>query len=203
MTIRDFFDELQAATTVRQVEDCLSRFESENANTLSWVPVGGRDNNRGAIEVSADPGRSVVERLTNGIDAVLEAEHGRHGGLPDCRSPKEGATAWLNVPEAGLSEMTPGHRRLLAQRVTVHLLEGEGRDSRTIDMSETVGPGCGRKEPAGHYPESECQQQTAEALPRGDIRAGGLQHICSLQVHPELLPGMTNIRSSDLRWFDF
>jgi hypothetical protein len=136
MTIREFYEALQAAATVRHVEDALAAFENEHSGPVAWVPLGGRDNNRGAVEVSADPGRSVVERLTNGIDAVLEAEHERHNGLPDCRSPKEAATAWLNVPDAGLSEMTAGQRRSLAQRVSVHLLEGEGKDSRTIEVRD-------------------------------------------------------------------
>ncbi|HXG08110.1 MAG TPA: hypothetical protein VNI77_12380 [Nitrososphaera sp.] len=47
------------------------------------MPVGGegRENNRGQIEIGTDPGKGIVERITNGIDAVLELEHDRHNGI--------------------------------------------------------------------------------------------------------------------------
>jgi hypothetical protein len=84
---------------------------------IKWIPLGGRENNKGTVEVSGDTGRSLVERLTNGIDAVLELEHELHKGTPNCRSPKEAASAWLNVPDGGLSDMTNMQRRTLAQKV--------------------------------------------------------------------------------------
>ena len=86
--------------------------------------------------MSADPARSAVERLTNGIDGVLELEHERHGGLPDCRSPLEAAVAWLGVPERGLSAMTPVQRRALAQRVSIKMEAGEGRESRIVEVRD-------------------------------------------------------------------
>jgi hypothetical protein len=81
------FDALLAASTIEDVASALETFEDAQRNRVGWVPVGGKENNRGPIEVSADPGRSLVERLTNSIDAVLELEHELHRGMPDCRSP--------------------------------------------------------------------------------------------------------------------
>jgi hypothetical protein len=100
------------------------------------MPFGNRENNRGTIEGAADPGRSLVERVTNAIDAVLEREHADHSGRPECRSPKEAAIAWLNVPEGGLSGLSPAQRRALARRVTITLLEGEGRSKRVVEVSD-------------------------------------------------------------------
>src|SRR5205823_1682306 len=94
------------------------------------------DNNRGTIEASADPGRALIERLTNGIDAVLEDEHDRHDGRPDCRSPKEAAAAWLGVPDNGLSGMSSAQRQRLAQRVSITLEDGEGKDSRIVTVRD-------------------------------------------------------------------
>ena len=94
--------------------------------------MGNRPNNRGVIEVSADPGRALVERLTNAIDAVIEAEHRRRNGVPECRSPKDAASAWFNVPEGGLSELTPAQRQRLANRVSLTLLPGEVREARVV-----------------------------------------------------------------------
>ncbi|MCZ7625024.1 MAG: hypothetical protein M5R38_03575 [Candidatus Methylomirabilis sp.] len=78
----------------------------------------------------------LVERLTNGIDAILEAECERHRGVPDCRSPREAATAWLGISERGLSEMTPAQRQAVARRVVTHLLPGDGRQGRLIEIRD-------------------------------------------------------------------
>src|SRR5262249_52896005 len=131
-----FFRALQAAATTDEVERALDSFEATHQSQLRWTSFGLRDNNRGVIEVSTDPGRSLVERITNGIDAILEAEHAGHPRSPICRTPKEAATAWLNVPDAGLSDMTPRQRRTLAERVMIRLLPGDGREGRTVEVRD-------------------------------------------------------------------
>jgi len=136
MTQTEFFDLLLQATKLADLEAALTQFETENPQT-KWIPFGGRENNRGTIEASVDPGRSLVERLTNAIDAILEDEHKKHNGIPDCRTPKEAATAWLNVPEAGLSEMTPVQRRSIAQRVSIKLRSGDDRSARVVEIRDT------------------------------------------------------------------
>jgi hypothetical protein len=133
MTPTEFYRELQTAGSVSAVETALRQFQG--ARKTRWLPVG-RENNRGTIEVSSDPARSAVERLTNGIDGVLELEYQRHSGLPGCRSPREAAAAWLGVPGNGLSEMTPVQRRALAQRVSIRMEEGEGRESRVVEVRD-------------------------------------------------------------------
>ena len=85
-----------------------------------------------------------MERLTNSVDAVLELEWERHHGKPDCRSPREAATAWLGVPPAGLSGLTIAQRRDLANRVVCTVLEAEGPESRIVeirDLGTGVAPG--------------------------------------------------------------
>jgi len=135
MTQSQFFDLLIQAGTLADLEAALAQFETANPQA-EWVPFGGRENNRGTIEALADPGRSLVERLTNGIDAILEDEHKKHNGIPDCRTPKEAATAWLNVPEGGLSEMTPAQRRSIAHRIAIKLKAGDGRSSRVVEVRD-------------------------------------------------------------------
>ncbi len=148
MDTGSFFDALVAASTVAEVEQATASFEAANHGRCAWVPVGGKENNRGPIEVSADPGRSLIERLTNGIDAVLEAEHERHRGVPGCRSPREAATAWLDLPEGGLSEMTTRQRQALAGRVIVKLTEGDGREGRLVEVRD-LGVGIAPENVAG------------------------------------------------------
>jgi hypothetical protein len=136
MTVEQFFRTLTSASAVAEIVKAIADFEKERPGETSWVPVG-RENNRGAIEASADPGRALIERLTNGIDAVLEAEHDAHHGKPDCRSPREAAMAWLGVPAGGISAMGQKDRQTLAQRVTILLLEGEDRAHRLVEVRDT------------------------------------------------------------------
>jgi hypothetical protein len=133
--IADFFRRLRGAKNLSEFEAVLEEMEQAFA-TSRWVPVG-RPNNRGTIEAASDPGRSLVERLTNGVDAILELEHRRHNGIPECRSPKEAAAAWLNVPPGGLSEMGRTERRSLAQRVTIRLESGDGKELRIVEIRDT------------------------------------------------------------------
>jgi len=128
--------ELISAESLIDVRRALENTEKPAGLVHEWSPLGGRRNNRGTVEVSSDPGRALIERVTNAVDAVLEYEFARHGGRPDCRSPSEAAEAWLGVPPAGLSAMTPAQRRTLAKRVTVALKPGDGRSLRVLEIRD-------------------------------------------------------------------
>ncbi len=134
--MRTLLAALLDASDLGGAEAAIVAFESAAGARALWVPVG-RENNRGTIDAAADPGRSLVERLTNSIDAVLEYEHGRHNGRPDCRSPREAAAAWLNVPDAGLSALSQAQRQALAQRVTIRVSDGDGKELRIVDVTDT------------------------------------------------------------------
>jgi hypothetical protein len=135
MTPQDLCTALFAARKVADVEAALQEFEATKGAAARWVPLG-RENNQGTVGAGGDPGRSLVERLTNGIDAILEMEHERHQGRPICRSPKDAAAAWLNVPGGGLSEMSALQRRALAQLVTIRISAGDGKEARTVEIRD-------------------------------------------------------------------
>jgi len=135
VTTEELLRSLIGATNVIAANDALQRFVDANPSA-GWTPVGGRPNNRGIVEVSANPGRAIVERVTNAIDAVLDAEFTKHEGKPDCRSPRQAASTWLNVPDDGLSAMSPADRRKLARLVTVRLREGEGKARRIVEVED-------------------------------------------------------------------
>jgi hypothetical protein len=133
MTPEELLTALRAATTPAEVEVALDAWGTSNT---AWKPVGNRENNRGTIEAAADPGRSLVERLTNGIDAVLEYEHSTHAGIPNARSPKDAAAAWLGIPDGGLSDLSQAERQRIAKRVNVTLLEGVARNKRVVEIAD-------------------------------------------------------------------
>src|SRR5690242_17094513 len=129
MNKRELFNTLITASKLEDVKSALMAFR-ENEH-VSERPFGGRPNNRGAIEVAADPARSAIERVTNEHDALLELEHMRHGGKPECRTPREAADAWFGVPvKDGLAGLTTKQRQDLANNAIVRLEAGEGWQSR-------------------------------------------------------------------------
>jgi hypothetical protein len=143
MEQRDFFDVLVNAGKVVDVREALEAFLQTPG--ISEVPFGGRANNRGAIEVASDAARSAIERVTNAHDALLELEHIRHAGKPECRSPREAAAAWLGVPaKDGLSGISQKERQDLALNTIIRLEAGEGWQSRilsVIDRGVGIEPG--------------------------------------------------------------
>ena len=133
MNPRELFELLVTGSKVEQVRAALNEYRKNPA--VQEIPFGGRANNRGAIEVASDAARSAIERVTNAHDALLELEHSRHGGMPDCRSPREAAEAWLGVPKKdGLSGLTPKGRQDLAWGAVVRLEPGEGWQSRILTV---------------------------------------------------------------------
>ena len=141
----------------------LEAFEEAHGDAARWVPVGSRENNRGIIEASSDPGRSLVERLTNGIDAVLEAEHDGHNGHPDCRLPEEAAVAWLGVPEGGLErDGARGAAAAWRSACDHDRCREAGREKRLVEVRDCGHRAHGRAD-AGDHPEPEREQQGPEA----------------------------------------
>jgi hypothetical protein len=145
MDIRALYDALMKAGKTSEVEAVVHEFVSSNP-FAELVPVGRRPNNRGAIEVATDSGRSLIERGTNGCDALLELEHKNHGGTPTCRSPREAGEAWLGVPSMkGLAGLTNHERGTLSKRLVLRLDDGDGswqsRLVSVIDDGIGIAPG--------------------------------------------------------------
>lgn len=124
------------ADTVAKISGNVDLLTQHFRRRIQFVPVGNRENNKGIIEVGNDPGRCLIERVTNASDAVLEHEFVRHNGVPLCNSPRDASHAWLNVPSQGLSQLSPAQRRELARQVTVTVETGEGKQSRTVSIRD-------------------------------------------------------------------
>jgi hypothetical protein len=133
MDPRNLLNELLKASSTKDISAIIDREMA--AGTLKQVPVGGRPNNRGAIEVATDPSRSLIERVTNAHDGLLELEHFKHHGSPICASPREAASAWLGVPEReGLSGLSIKARQDLATNAVLKLEPGDGSQARIVSV---------------------------------------------------------------------
>ena len=134
MEERDLLEFLLAAEKTQEVAQAVEEYVLSNSG-CGYLPVGGRPNNRGAIEVASDAGRSIIERVTNMLDAVLELEQEKHGGTPDCRTPREASSAWLGVPEReGLAALSNRQRQSLAESAILRVEPGEGSQSRVVTV---------------------------------------------------------------------
>lgn len=131
---KEILTTLLTCKTSDEIKGLLERMFEEYGDRIRFFPIGNRDNNRGQIELGTDPGKSIVERITNGIDATLELEHKKHNGIPICKNPREAANSWLNVPSGGLHELSPAKRRELASNVVVTVEEGDDKSHRTIQI---------------------------------------------------------------------
>lgn len=106
---------------------------------LSWRPVGDRENNIGTIRLGSDPALGIVERITNGMDALLDLGHLQHlGDAPT--SPREAAKLWFGVPAGGVGDMLETERRDLGQKLKVWLDEsGDAKRPTAVFQDEGVG----------------------------------------------------------------
>ncbi len=64
-----------------------------------WHAYGDNQSNISSIGLGTKPGRSLTERLTNAMDAILEARADPNIAMPN--SPREAARQWFGRPATG------------------------------------------------------------------------------------------------------
>ena len=120
--------------------------------------VGQKENNSSNIDVSSDPGRALIERITNGIDSVLEdiyndrnssinEDKSSKTNVSQPQSPHQAAQDWLGVPiKDGLKALSDDQRMKLAKKVlTVRQLPGDSSSDQIIDIIDR-GIGINQKQ---------------------------------------------------------
>jgi hypothetical protein len=111
--------------------------ERFGSSLFSWQFYGASDSNMSTINMGSSPARSVTERITNAIDAVLEREKARRPE-DEPETPYEAAARWFGRPpttvDSGIftwkSFQPEGYDRL----VQVVLLGGDEGQAPTVDV---------------------------------------------------------------------
>lgn len=108
-TTSELFGRLLVARTQPEI-DTILRELGDKPNTrlnepfgplnCSWVAYGDSESNQSTIGLAGKAGKSLTERVTNGIDAMLELSRLRATGDPP-KSPGEAASTWYGRPETG------------------------------------------------------------------------------------------------------
>jgi len=146
-TERDLLDALLSTQTEREVHACLDR--SGMLDDGLWRPYGGVENNSGTFfNQQASPRGALVEKIVNGIDAVLTAKAFEHGDIANGSPPAsmfEAARRYFNVRNGRLAEILPTQRKAIATDAVQVVLSGQrhpGRPTISIaDQGEGQAPG--------------------------------------------------------------
>lgn len=150
--ISDIERRLLTARTEDEVRRLME--DVERAGVMRSRPIGSREANAGTIELATNPYSALSERVTNGIDAVIEL-HAQRAGYVEIedwptppRDPREAAELLLGLPKAGIGDLTDKERRALAENLVVILEESGGRQHPTAIIEDK---GVGQS--AGEMPE--------------------------------------------------
>lgn len=137
-------DALQSVTTAEEVDELIE------SKPLEWEPLGGRDNNVGIVRTGSSPSQALAERMTNGIDAVLERAVVEGKISSDCATPREAVHKLYGLGMDGYQGLSSREVREKAeQTMTVRMLEGSDDSHLTI---ETDDEGIGQK--PDNFPET-------------------------------------------------
>jgi len=108
---------------------------------LRWEPFGDNLSNISSIGLGTKPGRSLTERLTNAIDAVLEERARKAVSLPD--SSRLAAQQWFGRPITGPDDglyKWPHEGSKFERLVHVVLLPSSVKTAPTLDvLDEGIG----------------------------------------------------------------
>lgn len=105
---------------------------------LQWYAYGGNEYNIGTIGVASKSGRSLTERITNAIDAILEERFLTSNSNPT--SPQRAASDWfgrpVSGPDSGLYQWQYQDGNY-DKKVFVILNPSENKEAPTIDIIDS------------------------------------------------------------------
>lgn len=105
---------------------------------FQWHFYGDSDSNISTINLGSKPGRSLTERITNAIDAVLEKRIALTQGVPTPSSPMEGAKKWFGRPpttaDNGLFNWKDYGTQDYDRLVQVVMTPGDNEVEPTVDI---------------------------------------------------------------------
>lgn len=126
-----------SVASVKDVTDLLKLLRKEHA--IDWRPVDDNENNLATINLGSDPAAGVIERITNAIDAVIDAAWHENGCPADVKSPRAASAAWFNVPRGRLREIKDARDEVILDivgKITVTFRDSERADRPTVDIRD-------------------------------------------------------------------
>jgi len=136
------------------VSDIL-RFLDSNAALLAdwrWVPLGGRDNNAGSINLAVDPGQALVERVTNAMDAHIELAFELSGRPVGLASPRGAVWHLWRLEGTRLTRQSQKMARFIDEMAPKSILRVLGSSAR--GHSTVVIEDSGIGQPPDDFPKT-------------------------------------------------
>jgi hypothetical protein len=125
--------------SAKDVEAFLQSLTEAGPNEWDWYPLGKQRNNAGRVELIAEPGPPIIERITNGIDAILELGF-QLAGCPDPgpNSPRAAAEQWFGIKGGTISELREDRTLIgkLAPNVEIEVCDSGEPKAPTISISD-------------------------------------------------------------------
>jgi len=130
-------NELLSVTTATEVEELI------DSESLSWQPLGDQENNVGIVRSGSSPAQALAERMTNGIDAVIERAVTEGTISSGLTSPREAVRALYDLDGDEYSSLSTTEVREKAEdTMTVRMMAGSDDNHLTI---ETDDEGIGQR----------------------------------------------------------
>ena len=132
------FAVLASIETPSRVSSWLRRNVSSNVLEKDdyWRYVGGLRSNAMSIHASADEVNPLVERIVNGLEAVIELEVANSGYVP--ASPRDAAQVLFGVTRGQVGTLTDSNARSLADNVQL-IFKGQRREPTVVVRDRGIG----------------------------------------------------------------
>ena len=127
---------LKKDVSIKEFNELFNKLIKNSPNKNYYSFVGDNENNSSNIEVSTDPGRSLMERVTNAIDSSLELMFYKREGKDHPFSPHDAAQSWLGIiKEEGIKSLSYKERMEYGDKFCkIGLLPGDGPAKRILDV---------------------------------------------------------------------
>ena len=90
---------LDEKTTIQEFDEAFSKLKKNSPEKNNFSFVDNTENNSSNIEIAKDPGRALIERITNGIDSVLEDTFESRNEQNPPLTPHKAAEKWFGISE--------------------------------------------------------------------------------------------------------
>lgn len=135
----DTLNRLKSIRNQTEVEEFLAEED------LSWQPLGQQNNNVGIIRSGSNPANALTERITNGIDAVIERqleESDIDMAQNPPANPREAVVQMLDLGSGGFHDLSRADLLNLGEDVSVTLKESGKKTRPVIEIADA---GIGQK----------------------------------------------------------
>jgi len=126
---------VEFALKVRTLQDAEKLIKILETFAKEWNYVGDIATNQGAINIYEDPAYALIERLTNGMDAVLELMMLENPSIT-AKSPHEAVSKLLGIDSVSKLSINDDTLNSVKKRINIELSDSGIREKPTVIISD-------------------------------------------------------------------